>query len=120
HLSTPPRRLIGAGNGMRENGLLAQLVADAFNLPPAVPAHREEAAFGAALMAAVGTGVCRNLVEAGRLIRYVESATGGGGGGPAVWRLIQGGWMIGRSWAFSRIREYALIKRRGYAETNLD
>jgi sugar (pentulose or hexulose) kinase len=70
HLPIPPTRLIGAGNGMRENPLLTGLVADEFRLPLAVPSHREEAAFGAALLAATGAGLCKDLTEAGRLIHY--------------------------------------------------
>jgi sugar (pentulose or hexulose) kinase len=70
YLSEPPQRLIGAGNGIRENQLLAQIIADEFGLPMSVPAHREEAAYGAALSAAVGAGIFRDWNEAGRLIRY--------------------------------------------------
>ena len=47
------RRLVGAGNGIRENPLLAALVAEEFGLPLAIPCHREEAAHGAAVMAAL-------------------------------------------------------------------
>jgi sugar (pentulose or hexulose) kinase len=61
---------VGAGNGLRENRLLAQIVAAAFREPMRLPVHREEAAYGAALMAAVGTGVFPSLKEAGRLIHY--------------------------------------------------
>jgi sugar (pentulose or hexulose) kinase len=69
HLDRPRSRLVGAGNGLRENALLAGLVAEEFGLPMTMPCHREEAAFGAALMAAVGTGVLPDLEAAGRLIR---------------------------------------------------
>jgi sugar (pentulose or hexulose) kinase len=71
HGSGPRHRLIGAGNGMRENPLLANLVAREFDLPLFHPLHREEAAFGAALVAAVGSGACPDWAAAGRLIRYV-------------------------------------------------
>ncbi len=64
------RQLVGAGNGLRENAVLARAVAEEFGWPLAVPAHREEAAFGAALVAGVGAGACSSLEEAGRLIRY--------------------------------------------------
>jgi sugar (pentulose or hexulose) kinase len=68
----PPagRRLVGAGNGLRENPVLAQIVAETFALPLAVPRHREEAAFGAALLAAMAAEVLPDLASAGRLIRY--------------------------------------------------
>jgi len=62
--------LVGAGNGLRENALLSQIVADDFGISPRVTAHREEAAFGAALIAGVGTGRFADLDEAGSLIRY--------------------------------------------------
>ncbi len=64
------RRLIGAGNGLRENGVLANCVADAFEMPIEVPKHREEAAFGAALLAAVKLGVLHDRAAASRLIQY--------------------------------------------------
>ncbi len=63
--------LVGAGNGLRENSVLAESVAAEFGLTPQLGRHREEAARGAALVAAVGTGICRDLDEAGRtLIAY--------------------------------------------------
>jgi sugar (pentulose or hexulose) kinase len=70
HLPAPPVRLIGAGNGLRANPLLAELVAGEFQLPVVVPYHREEAALGAALMAAIGAGIFPNLAAAGQLIQY--------------------------------------------------
>jgi sugar (pentulose or hexulose) kinase len=69
----PRRRLVGAGNGLRENPVLAEIVANEMALPLALPAHREEAAYGAALLAAVGAGIFPNLVSAGQLIRYEKS-----------------------------------------------
>lgn len=70
HLPAAPQQLVGAGNGMRENAPLAEMVAGEFRLPLLVPRHREEAAFGAALMASVGAGVFSDLETAGRLIQY--------------------------------------------------
>jgi sugar (pentulose or hexulose) kinase len=63
-------RLVGAGNGLRENPVLARIVADAFALPVLFPRHREEAAYGAALLAAVGAGLYPDLEKAGRLVRH--------------------------------------------------
>jgi sugar (pentulose or hexulose) kinase len=62
------RCLIGAGNGIRENPLLPRLIAEEFGIPLATPAHREEAAFGAALAAGVGVGVFADFREAARRV----------------------------------------------------
>jgi sugar (pentulose or hexulose) kinase len=64
------RRLVGAGNGLRENGVLANLVAEAFGMSLLFPRHREEAAYGAALLAAVGAGLFPDLATAGGMIEY--------------------------------------------------
>jgi len=65
--------LVGAGNGLRENAVLAELVATEFGLTAKRGRHQEEAARGAALIAAVGTGICDDLDEAGRkLVQYDE------------------------------------------------
>ncbi len=72
YLLSPRRRLIGAGNGMRENPVLAGVVSEEFGLPLSVPCHREEAAFGAALVAAVGAGIFPDLDAVGRLVRLTE------------------------------------------------
>jgi sugar (pentulose or hexulose) kinase len=63
-------RLVGAGNGLRENPVLARIVSDEFGVPLHVPAHREEAAFGAALLAASGLGLLADRNAVARLIRY--------------------------------------------------
>ena len=63
-----PKLLIGAGNGIRSNPLLARIIAGAFGMPMHTPAHREEAAYGAALLAAVQCGARVDLTDAGRLI----------------------------------------------------
>ena len=43
--------MVGSGNGIRKNALLAQLVAERFSLPLLIPLYEEEAAVGAALCA---------------------------------------------------------------------
>ena len=67
---TPVERLVGAGNGLRENAALAEMVATEFGLPLVTPLHREEAAYGAALVASVGVGVWPDLDQAGQMIHY--------------------------------------------------
>jgi sugar (pentulose or hexulose) kinase len=64
------RRLVGAGNGLRENALLANLVTEAFGVPLSLARHREEAAYGAALLAAVGAGIFPDVATAGGMIDY--------------------------------------------------
>ncbi|MCY2962832.1 MAG: FGGY-family carbohydrate kinase [Planctomycetota bacterium] len=63
-------RLVAAGNGLRENLLLAELVAESFGLPMVNTVYCEEAAVGAALAAAVGEGVFSDLDTAGMSLRY--------------------------------------------------
>src|SRR5262249_59194774 len=65
-VARPFARLVGAGNGLRENPVLAQVVGDAFGLPLAFARHREEAAYGAGLLAAGGAGGCDGRATAGR------------------------------------------------------
>jgi sugar (pentulose or hexulose) kinase len=65
--------LVGAGNGLRENEVLRRCVSDEFGLTLRLPRHREEAAFGAALVAAVGAGLFADLPSAGGLIRHDQS-----------------------------------------------
>ena len=50
------RRLVGSGNGIRRNPLLASILAERFAMPLVIPTLEEEAAVGAALAAAVGNG----------------------------------------------------------------
>lgn len=67
------RRLIGSGNGLRNIPSLCRLTAEAFGLPLFIPAHKEEAAFGAALAALAGAGAVPSLREAQRLIRCLPA-----------------------------------------------
>lgn len=69
-LGGPRSQLVGAGNGLRQNDLLAQIVADAFGLPILLPRHQEEAAFGAALVATDGLGLLCDQRAAASLIQY--------------------------------------------------
>ncbi|HMF18773.1 MAG TPA: FGGY family carbohydrate kinase, partial [Gemmataceae bacterium] len=63
-----PSRLVGAGNGLRENQVLSRIVKEAFAMSLEFPRHREEAAVGAALLAAVSAGALRDLTEAGKIL----------------------------------------------------
>jgi sugar (pentulose or hexulose) kinase len=62
--------LVGSGNALRRNVLFSRILAERLALPMHIPVHREEAAMGAALLAAVGTGALSGLAAAGELIRY--------------------------------------------------
>lgn len=66
-----PTILIGAGNGIRANPLLGRILAERFGLPMYLSAHREEAACGAARLAAVRAGLFADLADSARLIQAV-------------------------------------------------
>ncbi|MEZ4831033.1 MAG: FGGY family carbohydrate kinase [Caldilineaceae bacterium] len=69
--------LVGAGNGVRRNRLLAQILAARFGMALHVPALSEEAAAGAAITAAVGAGEFSDLDEAmAKLLQYNEEISG--------------------------------------------
>jgi sedoheptulokinase len=69
-------RLVGSGNAIRLNPALRAAFERRFGMPMAVPAHREEACFGAALVAGVAGGTLPDLATAGSLIRYQDPAAG--------------------------------------------
>lgn len=69
HLS----RIIGSGNGLRKNPLLVEALENVFQRPVWFPAHEDEAAYGAALLAGVNTGVWDNLQAAGGQIRLLRT-----------------------------------------------
>jgi len=62
--------LAGSGNAIRRNPLLTEILSDTFSMPVMIPGHGEEAAFGAALLAALGCGEFKDIEEAARLVRY--------------------------------------------------
>ena len=70
HLARKPTALVGSGNGLRKSAVWRELFSRAFDLPLVVPAHKEEAAYGAALFGLTGCGL--SLDEAQRLIRYLD------------------------------------------------
>jgi sugar (pentulose or hexulose) kinase len=53
----PYRRLVGSGNALRKNSVLCRVVAERFALPLELLPHEEEAAVGAARLAASGAGI---------------------------------------------------------------
>ena len=64
------RSLVGSGNGLRKNPALQKAAVGRFGMPLRIPAHREEAAFGAALYALVAAGYCRDAADAQKRIRF--------------------------------------------------
>jgi len=68
-----PTVLVGAGNGIRRNPVLQRKFEEALGMPMNIPVHKEEAAYGAALFAAVACGKRKSLAEAQKVIRYHSS-----------------------------------------------
>ncbi|MEZ5391888.1 MAG: FGGY family carbohydrate kinase [Bryobacterales bacterium] len=62
-------RIIATGNAVRRNPLLVAALERRFGLPVFTPLHREEAAYGAALLAGVSAGIWADLREAGAVMR---------------------------------------------------
>lgn len=52
----PFGRMVGGGNALRENPVLASILSEQFSMPIEFPRHREEAAVGAALISAPSAG----------------------------------------------------------------
>jgi len=69
-------RLVGSGNAIRLNSALRAAFERRFGMPMAVPAHREEACYGAALLAGVAGGTFADLAAATALVRYQDSSAG--------------------------------------------
>lgn len=63
-------RVVGSGNGLRKNSALQKIVSETFGMELLIPAHREEAAFGAALYGGTAAGLFTSLGEAQKLIKY--------------------------------------------------
>lgn len=72
-----PQRLVAAGNGLRENRLLARLVTRGLGLPLVCTHHCEEAAVGCALTAGVAAGLFPDLATASRTLRHQPVDTDG-------------------------------------------
>ncbi len=70
-LEKEPTVMIGSGNGLRTNPVLCRKFEQAFGLTLKIPAHKEEAAFGAMLYGLVAGGKIATLPEAQKLIKYI-------------------------------------------------
>ena len=71
-LPSPAAGLVGSGNGVRKNSVLRQYLEEQFGLKLKLPAHREEAAFGAAVFAAAAAGVYPDIPTAQAALLHYE------------------------------------------------
>lgn len=63
-------KVVASGNAVRKNPLLPGMIGSRTGCPVLIPRHREEAAFGAALLAGASNGFWPDLDAAGRTIQY--------------------------------------------------
>lgn len=63
-------QLVVSGNAIRRNPVLCRVLSEVFGMPVLIPAEQEEAAFGAAMFAALGAGCVKNAQELSGWIRY--------------------------------------------------
>lgn len=66
------KALVGAGNGIRKNRALMEMIEERFEMPLQIPAHTEEAAYGAMLFALTAAGYYQDLTQAQQMIHYQE------------------------------------------------
>lgn len=71
---TPPQKIVVSGNAVRRNPALCRIIGELFGAPVLVTCHTEEAAFGAALYAAVACGIT-DYGQARSFIRYQTDRT---------------------------------------------
>ncbi len=69
-MNAETKALVCSGNGIRKNPALQKIVRKQFNMPLYFPLYEEEAAYGAALSSMAGSGMCKDLNEARKLIKY--------------------------------------------------
>ncbi|MEE3366720.1 MAG: hypothetical protein VX304_13825, partial [Planctomycetota bacterium] len=62
-------RIIGSGNGLRQNPLLIDSLQRRFGLPVVLTEHDQEAAFGTALLCGSQCGIWPDLATASQMIR---------------------------------------------------
>ena len=65
------KTLIGSGNGLRQTPVLQRIFEKKFGLSLHIPAHKEEAAYGAVLFALVASGCFASMEDAQKLIKYL-------------------------------------------------
>lgn len=65
-----PELIVGSGNGLRRNPPMRRAFELLFGMPVFIPAHNEEAAFGAALYAMAASGLAPSLRAAQGLVKY--------------------------------------------------
>ena len=63
--------VVGSGNGIRKNKALTEIAATKFGSSVKIPAHTEEASFGAAMFGMLSAGICKTAKEAQSFIRYI-------------------------------------------------
>lgn len=63
--------IVGSGNGIRKNKALGKIANDMFLSELKIPAHTEEAAFGAALFGMISAGIFKDSATAKKLISYI-------------------------------------------------
>lgn len=69
-LSSEKSIMVGSGNGIRNNKALIRIFEDRFCMKMSIPAHKEEAAFGASLYALVAAEIYSDMKCASALIKY--------------------------------------------------
>ncbi|MCW4021114.1 MAG: FGGY family carbohydrate kinase [Candidatus Bathyarchaeota archaeon] len=67
---SPRVRLVGSGNGVRKNQLLAKILSDKFGMPLQVPVNTEETALGAAILSAIGCRELQDFEDAVHIVKF--------------------------------------------------
>lgn len=70
-METKSSGVVGSGNGIRKNAALIRIFEEKLNSKMKIPAHLEEASFGAALFALISCKAFKNAAEAQKLIKYI-------------------------------------------------
>lgn len=70
-LDKKPTLLVGSGNGLRKSPVWRQITEGMFGMKMLVPAHKEEAAYGAAIFALAACGVYESIAKAQEIIKYL-------------------------------------------------